>query len=67
MDLLSQENLIMAGDFNFTLAEGEIWGSSRIANPLAPFLKSLFTEAGLMDIKLEILVPTWKNGRKGSD
>jgi endonuclease/exonuclease/phosphatase family metal-dependent hydrolase len=66
-DLLSQENLIMAGDFNFTLAEGEIWGSSRTTDPLVPFLKSLFTEAGLLDIKPEILVPTWRNGRKGSD
>lgn len=41
----------MAGDCKFTLAEGDIWGSSRTTDPLVPFLKSLFTEVGLLDIK----------------
>jgi hypothetical protein len=35
--ILSLKNLIVSGDFNFTLNEGEIWGESSHPNPLALF------------------------------
>jgi hypothetical protein len=38
--LFSHQNLIVAGDFNFTLSEGESWGSTGHSDPLALFLKT---------------------------
>jgi len=34
---------------------------------LALFLKDLFAEGGPVDIISDVVVPTWKNGRKGVD
>jgi hypothetical protein len=59
--------LIVSGDFNFTLNEGEIWGERSHPDPLALFLKDLFAEGGLVDIMSDVVVPTWRNGRKGVD
>jgi hypothetical protein len=33
--LLSKKNLIIAGDFNFTFNDGEIWGDSAQVDTLA--------------------------------
>jgi hypothetical protein len=54
-------------DFNFTLSEGESWGSNGHPDPLASFLKDTFTAGGLVDILPEVLVPTWRNGQQGAD
>jgi hypothetical protein len=65
--ILSQQNLIVVGDFNFTLTEGESWGTSSQPDPLALFLKDIFTARGMVDILPDVLMPTWRNGRKGGD
>jgi len=65
--IMSIKILIVAGDFNFTLNEGEIWGESGIPDLLSLFLKDLFVEGGQVDILLDEVMPTWQNGRKGAD
>jgi len=65
--ILSIKNLIVVGEFNFTLNEGDIWGESGLPDPLALFLKYFFVEGGQVDIFPAEVVPTWWNGRKGED
>jgi hypothetical protein len=65
--ILSLKNMVVAGDFNFTLHEGEIWGEAAQPDQLALFFKELFRDSGQVDILPDALVPTWRNGRVGSD
>jgi hypothetical protein len=65
--LLDLHNLVLAGDLNFTLNSGEIWGVSSIQDPLADFFTTLFNSHGLVDFPPAILSPTWRNGRLGKD
>jgi hypothetical protein len=65
--LLSIKNLIIAGDLNLTLSSGETWGGSASAGSLDGFFKALFQNKNLIDIEPGKVVPTWRNGRSGSD
>ena len=60
--LLSTQNLILAGDLNFTLNAAEIWGSKAIVDPLGPTLSTLFSAHHLVDIAPPCAGPTWRNG-----
>jgi hypothetical protein len=64
--LLSADNLVMAGDLNITLSAEEMWGSSNFSVSLADQLKSIFKSKNLVDIRPDRMVPTWRNGRQGS-
>jgi hypothetical protein len=61
----SYQRLILAGDLNFTLNIDEIWGTTTVLDPLAPFFKELFDDYPLVDVAPTELVPTWRNGRIG--
>jgi hypothetical protein len=63
--LLAIKDLILAGDLNFTLNNDEIWGTTALMDPLAPFFKELFDDSPLVDVAPTELVPTWHNGRIG--
>jgi hypothetical protein len=64
--ILEAENLIIVGDLNITLSAEEVWGSTNFSVSLADHLKALFQSKNLVDICPDRLVPTWRNGRQGS-
>jgi hypothetical protein len=45
----------------------EIWGSRARPDPLANYFSSMFSSTNLVDIVPEVISPTWRNGRLGSD
>jgi endonuclease/exonuclease/phosphatase family metal-dependent hydrolase len=61
--LLSMDELIIAGDLNFTTSTEEVLGAQALCDPLAGFSKELFANNHLVDIQPTKLVPTWRNGR----
>lgn len=61
------DDLIIAGDFNFTTNINEIWGVGALPDPLVGFFNNLFDKNNLVDAHLAELVPTWRNGRSGSE
>jgi endonuclease/exonuclease/phosphatase family metal-dependent hydrolase len=65
--LLALENLILAGDLNFTISPEEVWGEMALADPLADFFKNLFLSNHLVDVMPAVLLPTWRNGRRGEE
>ena len=56
--LLSQPNLILAGDLNLTLNTSEIWGSRAQPDPLGPFFSKLFSDHHLVDVAPSCAGPT---------
>jgi hypothetical protein len=64
--LLSAKNLIIAGDLNITLLDEEVWGSTNFSVSLEDQLKYIFNSKNLVDIRSDRMVPTWRNGRQGS-
>lgn len=58
--LLARNNLIAAGDFNLTLNAVEVW-TFDTPGPVG-WLHNLFRAHGLVDIVLDEIVPTWRNG-----
>jgi hypothetical protein len=65
--ILNYTNLIVAGDLNLTTTVGEIWGDSATQDPLAGYFNTLFQAHALIDFPLDVLVPTWRNGRSGRE
>ena len=65
--LLSQPNMVLAGDLNLTLNWSEVWGKKAHPDPLAPFFSHLFSSHQLVDIAPASIGPTWRNGRSGDD
>lgn len=63
--ILVGTNVILGGDFNFTLHHGEVWGSHSRGDPLTDELGILFQRNPLMDITPFPLDPTWCNDRMG--
>jgi hypothetical protein len=64
--MLAHKNLIVAGDFNFIVNVGEVWGDTTHVDPLAGYFKDIFQGNRLVDILPDEVVPTWRNGRSGS-
>jgi hypothetical protein len=64
--LMDRRNLILAGDLNLTCDVGEMWGDYAHVDPLSDFFKDFFNGFRLVDIVLDVMVPTWRNGRGGS-
>jgi len=62
-DLLKVENLIIGGDFNFSLVEVESWGPSAHPDPQAAYFRHLLSSNGFIDIAPIKLLPTWRNMR----
>jgi hypothetical protein len=48
--LLSHNDLILAGDLNFSLSTEEIWGSTIVIDPLETLFKDLFSNTSLVDV-----------------
>jgi hypothetical protein len=65
--LLDYKNLIVAGDLNFIVSVGEVWGGKARLDPLAWYFKEIFQEKGLVDITPIDCGPTWRNGRSGME
>jgi hypothetical protein len=65
--LLAQKNLVLAGDLNLTLSSGEIWGGIHTLGTLASFFINYFHRNKLIDIVPGTLMPTWRNGRAGTE
>jgi endonuclease/exonuclease/phosphatase family metal-dependent hydrolase len=65
--MLEHKNLIVAGDLNFTVSVGEVWGASTQLDQLAGYFKELFQDNRLVDVIPDVLVPTWQNGRSGDE
>lgn len=64
--ILSSDHTIIAGDLNFTISEGEVWGCGKSVDPLADYIVNLFEEVNPIDVKPAILSPTWSNRHIGS-
>jgi hypothetical protein len=64
-DLMKVENLIIGGDFNFSLGEAESWGPSAHPDPQATYFNHLLSSNGFIDIAPIKLLPTWRNMRVG--
>jgi endonuclease/exonuclease/phosphatase family metal-dependent hydrolase len=62
---IGPNNLILAGDLNFSTGVDEIWGEKALIDPHATFFRDLFTNHHLVDVKPSEVVPTWRNGRLG--
>jgi hypothetical protein len=65
--LLSIKNLILAGDLNITLASDETWGEGAVVGSSNDYYKLFFQNKSLIDIEPVKVVPTWRNGRLGTN
>ena len=65
--LLSLKNLVVVGDLNLTVSTEEVWGRSVNLGPQAGFFRALFQAHKLIDVHPDKIVPTWRNGRLGTD
>jgi hypothetical protein len=64
--ILARDDLILAGDLNFTTSVDEVWGVGAFPDPLEGFFRNLFDKNHLVDVQPAELVPTWRNGRLGA-
>jgi hypothetical protein len=55
----------MVGDLNITLSGEEMWGSYNFSVSLVDQLNYLFKSKNLVDIRPDMMVPTWRNGKHG--
>jgi len=62
-EVLDIENLLIAGDLNFTLNMDEIWGLNKRKDPLAEKLKNELLCRNFVDILPAQMHSTWENGR----
>jgi hypothetical protein len=60
--ILERGNIILVGDLNLTCEARELWGEATHMDPLLAFFKDIFNKARLIDVALDFLVPTWRNG-----
>jgi len=66
IDLLEKQNLIVPGNFNFTLSANEIWGDIALSDPTTLQLKYIFLHNNLVDLLPTTVVPTWRNNMTSS-
>jgi hypothetical protein len=52
---------------NITLSSDDIWGGSTASSHLSSFFNTLFHAHKLIDVKPDKIIPTWRNGRAGSE
>jgi len=64
---LKCEKLILGGDLNFALGEGESWGTSARPDPLIYFFNHMLWRIELINIPPIRLCSTWRNKRVGED
>jgi endonuclease/exonuclease/phosphatase family metal-dependent hydrolase len=57
--------LILAGDLNFTTSADEVWGPAAHMDRHAGYFLNMIKDHSLVDLALDILIPTWRNGRAG--
>lgn len=64
---MNLNDLIIAGDLNFTCQASEIWGSSARMDDLGDFFSQLLLDIDFVDVLPHKLAPTWTNGRFGRE
>lgn len=55
---LKKDNVIIGGDFNFSLGASEVWGPKSILDPLSKFFIHHLTHTGLFEVEPPELNPT---------
>lgn len=63
---LARDDLILAGGLNFTTSIEEVWGEGALPDPLVAYFRTFFGKNNLVDVQPTELVPTWHNGRIGT-
>ena len=61
--MLEGDRVIIGGDINFYLGEGDIWGPKSQKDPLADYFLRILDEKSLFDILVVKVMPTWRNKR----
>jgi hypothetical protein len=56
----------LGGDLNITLSSDEHWGSASLTGSGSNLYRDLFNSFNLVDVLPFKLIPTWRNGRRGS-
>jgi hypothetical protein len=64
--LLSEEDLIVGGDLNFTISSQDMWGNSSRIDLLAYYFLNIIQAIGLVYIQPNQMTPTWRNKRVGT-
>ena len=59
--------IIFGGDMNFSMGLSEIWGDRARSDCLSEFFAKILDDHGLVDIVLNVILPTWTNRRVGSE
>ena len=65
LSILSQENIIIGGDLNFSLGFGESWGSMAQVDAITGYMTDLLERHNLIDVPMNKPLPTWRNRRVG--
>jgi len=63
--LLVVENLMLAGELNFTTGADEVCGPMTHLDRHANYFIELIKDHSLVDLAPNVFVPMWKNGRVG--
>lgn len=65
LTLMVKEQVIIGGDFNFSLGFRESWGSAAQIDSISDYMTSLLEQTSFADIPMHKLLPTWRNRRVG--
>jgi len=63
LSLANSDNLILAGDLNFSIGHAESWGCNAQLDPLLDTMEQLLEHHQLIYIPMNNIQPTWCNRR----
>jgi hypothetical protein len=67
LDCIKRENVVVGGDHNFILRQGEFWGVNHRMDPLADYQLHKIEERKLCDVEPLKIAPTWRNNKLGDE
>ena len=67
MEGLMSSKLILGGDLKFSIGLSEVWGEKVRVDNLSDFFLRQMESASLVDLALDLLLPTWNNRRVGCE